>query len=278
MTMRYRPSREEMEMLNEFVSGCTGLYFPEHKIEILQSRLLPRLQALGLRRFGEYYAYLQANIDGELGVLTQLITNNETYFFRETHQFTAFFESLDKLKTGAMERGALRLLCAGCSSGEEAYTLNIFAKENQYRYRGVDLTIDAFDIDSTRLEIAQGAEYGQYSLRGLDEATIARYFRKGENGRYALREPYRTGVKFSRGNLLDLSTFQKYVPYDAIFCRNVIIYFSEPAIHKSVHNLAVCIRMGGLLFLGHSESIIGLSPCFEAVRVSDCIAYKRVQG
>jgi chemotaxis protein methyltransferase CheR len=268
---------EELELFNELLSSAFGLCFAEEKREILESRLRPRLHAIGLKRFRDYYTLLQINPNGEIFRLSQLVTNNETYFFRETQQFECLFgEALESLKSESVSPDALRILCAGCSSGEEPYTLNIFAKENLYRMWGRTVTINAFDIDRGRLALARGGVYGRNSFRFTTPEQTNKYFRKLAEDSYQIKEMYRSPVRFSEGNVMDLSSYGGEAPYDAIFCRNVLIYFAEPSLQKAVYNFAQCLRPGGLLFLGHSESIIGMSPLFQSVRLGDCIAYRRI--
>ena len=267
-------SSEELALFNELFSTKFGLFFAEHKREILESRLIPRLRANRVQRFIDYYLLLQYDLDRELEHLTQAITNNESYFFRETGQFDALdAKLLDDLEAGS-EGGRLRFLSAGCSSGEEPYTLNIFVRDYSQRHGG-NLRIDAFDLDSERLALAQRAIYRPSSLRALTPEQTARYFVQQAEDAYELRQPYRTGVQFSFGNILDLSTYPPGVTYDAVFCRNVLIYFSEPALKNAIDHFAQVLRPGGLLFLGHSESIIGLSQAFQAERLGQCIAYRR---
>jgi len=271
-------TEEEFQLLNELLSDRYGLYFPQSKREILEARLRPRLQYLKLRRFIDYYFLLQFNSNGESEIfdVARLVTNNETYFFRETHQFeTLFNDAIDDIKIGCVSHKTLRFLCAGCSSGEEPYTLNIYAKENHYRLLGYSIEIDAFDIDTDALQFARKAVYNSNSLRFTEGEKIERYFKKDDN-HYILKDIFRGGIVFDFGNILKVDTYQKPLPYDAIFCRNVLIYFSESALRQAIENFAQCLRPGGLLFLGHAESIIGISKCFEAIRLGNSIIYKRV--
>ncbi|HKV11677.1 MAG TPA: protein-glutamate O-methyltransferase CheR [Thermoanaerobaculia bacterium] len=263
-------TQEEYLLLNELISGQFGISFPEHKREVLESRLRPRLRALSLDRYWDYYLQLQCDAVGERAHLAELVTNNETFFFRETHPIEAFFEE------AAPRTGALRVLSAGCSSGEEPYTLGIYARQNTVRLGSAGVTIDAFDLDATRIEAARRGEYGRSSLRSATPEQAERYFTAAGPERWVLKAPFRDGVRFAWGNILDLPTFRNGAPYDAVFCRNVLIYFSEAALHRAVRNFAEVLRPGGFLFLGASESIIGLSDRFETVRLSRSIAYRRV--
>jgi chemotaxis protein methyltransferase CheR len=268
---------EEHLLLNEVIERQFGLSFSTAKKEFLESRLKPRLASLHLRRFIDYYLLLQYDLDGELEHLARLITNNETYFFREVYQFEGLFaEGLGELAKTRPELH-LRLLCAGCSSGEEPYTLNIHAQQAAARVPGLRWAIDGFDIDTDRLATAKGATYGIGSLRSLNEAQRQQYFTPTKDDRWELRRQFRDGVSFAFGNILDVKSFRKGAPYDVVFCRNVLIYFSEPAFHQAIANFASVLRLGGLLFLGHSESLIGRSDRFETVRLERCIAYRKIR-
>jgi chemotaxis protein methyltransferase CheR len=270
---------EEYHLFNELLSDNYGLFFPESKKSYLESRLKPRLETLRLRQYMDYYFLLQFNKNGtnELENLARLVTNNESYFFREVHQFESLFiHAMNDIKKTCTATDVIRVLIAGCSTGEEPYTLNIFAKENQYRFWGYSLEIDAFDIDTDALQIAKEAEYTERSLRFMHEENIKKYFKSNNQKRFLLKDMYRQGITFDWGNILKIDTYHRSFLYDVVFCRNVIIYFSEPALRKAIENFAHCLRPGGLLFLGHSESIIGISKSFEAIRMGNSIIYQRV--
>ncbi len=267
---------EELALFNELFASNFGLHFPEHKLEILESRLQPRLRANGVQRFMDYYLLLQYDLARELDPLTRAVTNNESYFFRETSQFEALGGAkLDELCQGGPLPGKLRFLSAGCSSGEEAYTLNIFARGFPAALTPGTLSIDGIDIDSERLEMARRAIYRPTSLRALTAAQTSRYFVRHDTEGFELRQNFRRDVEFHYGNILDLDSLSGFEQYDAVFCRNVLIYFSEPALKAAVENFARVVRRGGMLFLGHSESIIGLTKAFQAERIGSCIAYRR---
>jgi|HubBroStandDraft_3_1064219.scaffolds.fasta_scaffold00909_2 chemotaxis protein methyltransferase CheR len=267
---------EEYLLLNELIGTALGISFPEHKREVLEARLRPRLQGLRLPTYLDYYFLLQSGEDAERGRMAELVTNNETYFFREAHQFEALFEqALDDLRPCAATPGALRLLLAGCSSGEEAYTLAIVARQNFVRLVGTALSVDAFDVDASKVAAAQRAEYGNHSFRATTPEQLERYFVPAAD-RWTVKPFLREGLRFYRGNIVRLDSFAPAIGYDALFCRNVLIYFSEAALHRAVENFAAVLRPGGLLFLGHSESIIGLTPRFETVRLRNLIAYRKV--
>lgn len=269
-------SQEELALFNELFANKFGLHFPDHKREILESRLLPRVRAHHLQRFIDYYLLLQYDFEKEQEHLTQAITNNESYFFREISQFEALQgEVLESLIDSGSRPRRLKILSAGCSSGEEPYTLNILLQQALgARHREV-VRIEAVDLDSERLAMAREGVYRRGSLRASSPEQIERYFTQLDEQSFRLRDPYRVGVDFRGGNILDSSTLGPEGAYDVLFCRNVLIYFAEPALLSAIHNFARVVRPGGLLFLGHSESIIGLTDSFGAERLGNCIAYRR---
>jgi chemotaxis protein methyltransferase CheR len=268
---------EEFLLLGELIADQLGISFPDHKRELLATRLRPRLQALRLRRYYDYYLQLAGDLDGERARLAELVTNHETYFFRELEQIDALFDlALADLKAAAATPGMVRLLSAGCASGEEAYTLGLCARRHFAALAGSTLTIDAFDVDATRVAMARQAIYGPGAFRATPGEVRARYFTPRGADRWELKPAHRTGLRFYWGNIVALDTFAPAVPYDAVFCRNVLIYFSEPALHLAADHFAAVLRPGGLLLLGACESLIGLSSRFETMRLGSSIAYRRV--
>lgn len=265
-------------MINELLSREFGLYFPESKRQILQTRLEPRLRELRLRRYFDYYLKLQYDLKAERSHLVRRVTNHETYFFRETGQFDSLFgDVLSDLLKETAHPGRLRILSAGCSTGAEPYTLKIHAVEKRFLLQGAEVEVDAFDLDPDCLATAEEGLYTQRHLRVMNEEKWRRYFRQKDSGLFLLREPYKEGVSFRVGNIVDPMSFPMS-SYDIVFCRNVLIYFSEVAMRRAITNFARALRPGGLLFLGHSESIIGMSPLLETIRLDHCIAYRRVSS
>ncbi len=275
MTPQDSLSLEDLALFNELFANKFGLHFPEHKREILEARLTPRLRANHLKRFIDYYLLLQYDLKRELDPLTQAITNNETYFFRETNQFEVLEGDLLRDLMAGGVKGRLRALSAGCSSGEEPYSLNIFLRQALGTGESAPVRIDGIDLDTARLEQAQRGIYRPSSLRSLTPEQIKRYFTERSPTAFELKKAHRFGVDIQRGNILELKTLGPPERYDIVFCRNVLIYFSEPGLKTAIEHFARVVRSGGLLFLGHSESIIGLTPLFQAERLGTGIAYRR---
>ena len=263
-------SGEAMLLIEQWLSLRFGLAFQGAKQEMLRNRLRQRLEASGFSTYFEYFIALRSGaIPGELEMLIDAVTNGETYFFREEDQL---FAHVRELQT-AGGRSDLRVLSAGCSSGEEAYTLAIRLGEALSWTRHV--FVDACDLDELRLKQARTALYQERSLRAATPAQRQTYFQLLGNGAMMVRGPYRSMVRFFAANLLDPESLPQTERYDAIFCRNVLIYFSEAAIDAALSSMAQWLRPGGTLFLGHSESIVGRSPFFRTERSGGCIVYRR---
>ncbi|MHC4925406.1 MAG: CheR family methyltransferase [Planctomycetota bacterium] len=268
---------EEFHLLNEILERRFGIRFSESNRDILAHRLARRLDTLFLGSFMEYYTLLATSPNGEASELAQAVTNNETYFFRERSQFDALVEDgIERLRPNLALPSALRILCAGCSSGEEAYTLAFYFADHTPNLHGLRPTIDAFDIDEARVAMARRRRYRSRSVREMTRAQIAKYLIE-EDGGFEVKPQYHD-VSFNVGNMIEAPTFVRPIRYDAVFCRNVMIYFSEAARRRTILNFARALRPGGLLFLGHSESIIGQFVEFEAVRVGGCILYQRTDA
>lgn len=263
-------SLEELALFNELLSARYGLHFADHKREILASRLAPRLRANHVQRFLDYYLLLQYDLEREQDHLVRAVTNNESYFFREVAQLEALQNVTLPAASG---RRGLRILSAGCSAGEEPYTLRIFDLDRRLGGAFDPARIDALDIDTERLAMAAAARYRPGSLRALTDPQIDRYFEPDDEA-WKLRASFRFDTHFHHGNLVDRSSLPDE-PYDVVFCRNVLIYFEEGALKRVIENFGRLVRPGGLLFLGHAESIIGLTKTFVAERLSSCIAYRR---
>ena len=263
-------TQEAYLLLNELISERFGIEFPEHRRELLATRLRPRLASLRLPSYWDYYLHLRTDTNGEKQRLAELVTNNETFFFRETRQIESFLkEAVPLLRPAGGIPQTPRVLCAGCSSGEEPYTMNILAHP-------LSLTIDAFDIDAGRIDAARRAEYGRSSVRLATPEQLERHFSPSGPEQWSLRPAWRRNIRFSWGNIVELETFRGEELYDAVFCRNVLIYFSPASLRRAVRHFAAVLRPGGLLVLGATESIIGLSEDFETIRLSGTIAYRRV--
>jgi chemotaxis protein methyltransferase CheR len=265
----------DLKLLGDLLQERFGLSFDGVRQEILASRLQPRMRELRLDSARAYYEYLRFHPqrDAEFDRLPAVITNNETYFFRETRQFEILIDHLIPARPAAVPSRPVRILSAGCSSGEEPYSLAI-ALQDAGLPPGKTWEMDACDLNPDRIARALEAVYDEGSLRACDPEARQRYFTVHE-GRHRLRDRYRAGVRFFQSNLLAPGFAFDRESYDVIFCRNLLIYFSDPAFERLIGLFARSLVPGGHLFLGHSESLFDRETEFEPVVVRGSVIYRK---
>lgn len=266
--------------IRDLIRDKSGIYFGSQKSYTLENKLAPRLKDLNLNTLEEYYYFLcyDPQRNKEFNLLTNTLTVNETSFFRNPSQINAFQnkilpEILEK-RRGENEL-RLRIWSAGCSSGEEPYTLAIIIKEilGQELYRWFT-DILASDIDTTVINFAEKGIYSGYSLRNAPSQYKEKYFGVNQE-RYQIHDEIKRRVRFRRLNLVDESHMKLVPLMDIIFCRNVLIYFEESSRKKTVSYFYDILNPGGYLFVGHSESLHQLSRAFKPVLFSGAFAYKK---
>jgi chemotaxis protein methyltransferase CheR len=258
----------EFEFLRDFVYRYCGIVLGEQKRQLVQGRLLRRLRALGLKDFAGYCEILRNDPQGELGELASVISTNVTSFFREMHHYDLLVDDLlPRWLEAKKNEGRLRIWSAGCSTGEEPYALAMVLAEALERTGSkVDARILATDLSPQALEQARAATYALDRMGGISDARRQRWFQRGEGAYegYARVHPrLRELVTIQPLNLLH--EWPMRGPFDAIFCRNVVIYFDKPTKQRLFERYAGLLEQGGYLFLGHSESMYGLSDSFDLV-------------
>ena len=265
----------DLKLLGDLIQERFGLTFEGVRQDILASRLGPRLRELRLDSARAYYEYLRFHPlrDAEFDRLPALVTNNETYFFRETRQFEILVEQVVPERRARMPGRPLRILSAGCSSGEEPYSLAI-ALQSAGHAPGRVWEMDACDLNPDRIARARDGVYEEGSLRACDAETRGRYF-VPEGRLFRLRERYRTGVRFFQANLLAPGFALERGAYDAVLCRNLLIYFCDAAFERAVGLLGRALLPGGYLFLGHSESLFDRPTELAPVVVGGSVVYRK---
>jgi chemotaxis protein methyltransferase CheR len=266
----------EWKLLTDLIQQRFGLTFDGVRGNILESRLRPRLRELHLDSTREYYHYLCFHPDreAEFARLPPLITNNETYFFREPNQFDILVRHVIPEKRQVLKGRPFRVLSAGCSSGEEAYSAVIAFQNAGLELAGVRWEVDGCDLNPQRIAQARSATYDMTSLRACDEETRRRYFTKTD-GRFLLRERHRKGVRFFETNLASPRGPFGWGMYDVILCRNMLIYFSDQAFDSLIGFFARLLCPGGYLLLGHSESLLDRPTPFEPVSFGSGVVYQK---
>jgi chemotaxis protein methyltransferase CheR len=269
----------DFKLLTDLIQERFGLTLQGARQEIFASRLAPRLRELHLDSPRDYYEYLRFHPerDAEFARLPAMVTNNETYFFREPHQFELLIKHVLPGRRAALRTRPLRILSAGCSSGEEAYSLAIALHEAGLPLSGVSWEIDACDLNPDRIARAREGTYEETSLRACDPDARRRYFTE-EGRRFHVKERYKSGLRFFQANLLAPNGQLGWAVYDAILCRNLLIYFGETAFDSVIKLFARSLVPDGYLFLGHSESLIDRTSEFEPVVDGSVIYRKAASG
>lgn len=258
----------------DLIEERTGNYFNENRESLVFRAVAERMQETGLKTQEEYYTFLKIipHFHPEWRYLTSSITNNESYFFREYHQFETLVKEIVP-QLGLQSWDTIRILSAACSEGQEVYSCNMALKESGmesgYQIYGID-------IDEMALNRAKSGKYGQYSFR---EEKFSHLYRKyfGRSGEeYQIAEEMKNNVRFVNASLINRNQLSMLPEFDVIFCRNVLIYFREENFKLAISNLFGLLKPGGFLFLGHSESALGLNPNLVPVSFNSFIGYKKI--
>lgn len=264
-------SQCELERFRTIVARQAGLRWDDDKLPWLRSLLESRVAHKGL----SVGAYLDdvAPTRAEIAELARSLSVNETYFFRNDGHFAA----LTSILRARQDSGArhLRMLSAGCSSGEEPYSLAITALDTLDDPQQWNITIVGIDLDSTVIEKARAAEYGAWSLRGLPERVRRRYFhRRGK--RHVLDDVVRKMVRFEQQNLVGAGTLLwRPEAYDVVFFRNVLMYFTRDTVQRVLSEVEQALSANGHLFIGHAENLRGLALGFDVRQSHDTFYYQR---
>jgi chemotaxis protein methyltransferase CheR len=273
-----RLTDSEFRMFAELVRSHAGLDFGDESRFVLERRLDRRIQALELDSVAAYHYRLRDSTvgGGELSQFIDELTTNETYFFRESNQLRALVhEIFEELRT---ERGGKRgkpisIWSAGCSSGEEPYSIAMMAREAGLR-PGIDVRIYASDISTRMLSKARKGVYREASFRETDSHMWDKYFVE-KNQTWRISDELKRDIDFIHLNLLDRSKIALLGTMDVILCRNVIIYFNMSTKCNVIQMFYEKLRPGGHLLLGHSESLINLSTSFELRHLRNDLVYRR---
>lgn len=268
---------QTFRQLTDFIYGNSGLRYDESSKYVIQRRLTARVRELRLESFEKYYYYLMyhPNRESELEAIFDLITINETYFFREDRQLRAFREEIiPEIMEFRKDTKTMRIWSAGCSTGEEPYTIAMLCKQTP-ELAGWDVDIFASDISQKVVQTARRGIYGESSFRSTDEAVRQLYFDRTPDNKYRIKEEVRTMVTFGKVNLLDEQKTGIFSELDVILCRNVIIYFDVDAKKKVIENFYRKLRKEGFLLLGHSESLLSLSTKFKLRHMKNDMVYQK---
>lgn len=261
-----------LKQLAEYIYEYCGIDYLKN-LSSLETKIIGRLKEINLSML-EYSGYVKVN-EEERSKLIELITVNETYFFREENLINELQYVILKKYKNKCACDPLRIWCAACSTGEEPYTLAMLIKESNL-FCKCSVEIIASDINKKVLCKAQNAVYGKKSLsfRRMPEGILKKYFDEVEEG-YKVKDEIREMVKFRQLNMFDKDIENEIKSVDIILCRNVLIYFDLEAIKKAAQSFYNIIKPNGYLFLGHAETITSINPGFDTIYTPSIFYYSK---
>ena len=259
--------------LGQLVYDYCGLNYLKN-LPSLEMKTQRRLKELNIDSLKDYIRYLEEN-PLEWDLLIEVLTINETYFYREDKQLSIYKEIILPQLMECSSNRPIKIWSAACSTGEEPYSLAIMTAESG-KYTSNDVKIIGTDINKKVLEIAKDASYNKRSLsfRRIPERWLQTYFNETSIS-YDVKDSIKEMVHFNYLNLLDAAENNRYEEYDVIFCRNVLIYFDEETVKKVVTAFYHALKKGGYLFLGHAETISKFNIGFETINTNGTFYYRK---
>lgn len=271
-------SDPDFQKFREFFYRKTGIFFEDSKRYFVDKRLLERMQANSCETFRSYFTILRFQASGEeLQALTNAMTVNETYFFREDYQFKCMVNSLlpECVKNRKKDSAPLRIWSIPSSTGEEPYSIALYLTEYWPDIVNYDVELVSSDIDTNVLQRAAEGIYSQRSVQNLPRELLRKYFQRNADDRYQISRDFRQAVRFTRVNLSDPSETRAYRNFDIIFCRNLLIYFDDLSRAKAAEAFYDALAPGGFICLGHSESMSRISSLFKVRKFPEAIVYQK---
>jgi chemotaxis protein methyltransferase CheR len=278
-TRAIQVTQEDVRRLCEFIYRRTGMLFADSKRYYIDRRLAERIAATGSASFQSYFATLRSDTDHEIEYLVNAFTVNETYFNREEHHLRCMTSNLlEDVIRGKKAEDPIRIWSIPCSTGEEPYSIAIWLMESWSLVDSYNIEIVGSDIDTRALKAAAEGVYGDRALTHLHRTVINRYFQPEAGGGHRIDPGLRNSIQFTQANLVDAKDMARYRDLDIVFCRNVLIYFDDASRRVAAENLYDCLRPGGYICLGHSETMSRISPLFRVCRFPDAIVYQKPEA
>ena len=262
-------SDKDFQKLSNFIYHQYGIKMPEAKHIMLQSRLQKRLRALRIPTFTEYVDYVfSANGHDEIIHMMDVVSTNKTDFFREIQHFEFLLDTVLPEIFDTNHQNFVKVWSAGCSSGEEPYTLAMVLSEFQQKVRGFDFSILGSDLSTIVLEKAVQAIYPEDRVQVIPMELKKKYMLRSKDRvkpTVRIAPELRRKASFMRLNFMD-DVYSAPSGFDIIFCRNVLIYFDRQTQEKVINKLCRHLRPGGFFFLGHSESVTGINVPLKQIK------------
>jgi len=273
-------SEAEYQKFCEFFYRRTGISFGDNKRYFVDKRLIGRIEKTGASGVEDYFERLRRrDASGEIEALINLLTINETYFYREDHQLDCLVNGiLPELVAGRRKGDRIRIWSMPSSTGEEPYSIAIYLLENWPQVDDYDIEIMASDIDTNVLRAAEAGVYDARSLHRLSPALARKYFVTAGADGFRLIDAIRRSVRFNKVNASDAAEMAAFVNIDVIFCRNMLIYFDDRSRRQVVESFYDSLGDGGFICLGHSESMSRISSLFAVRKFPQAIVYQKSGG
>jgi chemotaxis protein methyltransferase CheR len=272
-------TESEYRKFCEFFYRRTGISFGENKRYYVDKRLIDRIERTKSVSFDRYFDGLRRHdANAEIENLVNLLTVNETYFYREVEQFDCLANGmLPELVANRRKGDRIRIWTMPCSTGEEPYSIAIYLLENWPQVDDYDIEIMASDIDTHVLRTAEAGLYDKRSLHRLSPDLVRRYFEPA-GASFRLISAIRQSVRFSQVNASDAAAMRGFRNLDVIFCRNMLIYFDDQSRRQAVESFYDGLNQGGFICLGHSESMSRISSLFGVRKFPQAIVYQKNGG
>lgn len=269
-------TEEDFQKFREFFYRKTGIQFDTGKRYFVDKRILERMEATDHLQFRNYFTMLRFQASGEeMQILTNLMTVNETYFFREEYQFQCMVNSiLPYLVLRKKDDKPIRIWVIPSSSGEEPYSIAIYLLERWADINNYDVEIVASDIDTQILQQARRGLYSDRSVGQLPKEYLEKYFTRTPQG-HQISDVLRSAVEFTRVNLSEPADTRAYRQFDIVFCRNLLIYFDDLSRKTAAETFYDALKPGGFICLGHSESMSRISSLYRVRKFPEAIVYQK---
>lgn len=268
---------EDFHKLRDLIHEKCGIFFDDKKQYIVKKRIEDRMKITNTKEPKDYYRLIKYDSrDNEINIFIDSLTTNETYFFREIAQLNGFVNDVlptvmeEKKKSGGLK--TLKIWSAACSSGCEPYTLAILLREKIENFNDWNVQIYGTDISNDILKKCRDGVYTDRDVKDVPAIYKQKYFQSSD-GKHQINKEIKGIVKFSNLNFLDKMMMRSMRNYDFIFCRNVLIYFTDDVRKKVVNMLYDSLKNGGYIFLGHADSMSRISAAFNLVKLNKTIAY-----
>ena len=273
-------TNEDFLKFREFFYRKTGIQFEDSKRYFVDKRLVERIEATASGSFRNYFIMLRFQATGEeLQALTNIMTVNETYFFREEYQFKCLVNSLLPEVVKTKNPGStLRIWSIPSSSGEEPYSIALYLTEFWPDIDRWDVELISSDIDTSILKKARAGKFSTRSVQNLPLKLLQKHFKRQADDEYQISDDYREAVEFTRVNLSEATETRHYRGFDVIFCRNLLIYFDDLSRQKAAEAFYDALNPGGFICLGHAESMSRITSLFRVRKFPEAIVYQKPES